>query len=116
MDLRQVGRARRAGPGDDLGTAVSSFPHRPVPPTLLRRFRIRGFLGSGAEGSVYLAEDRALKGSRLSLKILDHPPAASQPELRMRLSALARIDHPNIARVLDFEVDRDRRSAWVARE
>lgn len=109
MALTRVGRA-------DLYFSHHAPSRRPVPPLLQGRFRIRRYLGSGAEGSVYLAEDRSQRGVRVSLKILDRPTFRSQPQLRLRLSALARIDHPNIARVLDFDVDRDRQSAWVARE
>ena len=98
----------------DVGPA--GVPPRPVPDALKRRFRILRHLGSGAEGSVYLALDRAPHGGRISLKILDRPPLRAQPQLRLRLSALARIDHPNIARILDFEIDRDLDRAWVARE
>src|SRR4051812_31819375 len=116
MVLTHEKRARLREAGDELAPPHPAAARRPVPSTLLRRFRIHGFLGSGAEGSVYLAEDRAQKGGRLSLKILDRPTSRSQPLLRMRLSDLARIDHPNIARVLDFEVDRDRECAWIARE
>src|SRR6185503_14086272 len=89
---------------------------RPVPAPLLRRFRILRRLGSGAEGAVFLAEDRTPGGGRLSLKILDRPAPKALPELRLRLSALARIDHPNIARILDFDVADDGRCLWIARE
>ena len=89
---------------------------RTVPSLLLRRFRILRPLGAGAEGRVYLAEDRTQGGGRLSLKILDRLPAKNLPELRLRLSALARIDHPNIARILDFDVSGDGRCLWIARE
>lgn len=91
-------------------------PPAPLSPVLLRRFRVHGFLGSGAEGRVYLAEERTHPGSRLSLKVLHQPLGVSPAALRLNLSALARIDHPNVARVVDFDVDHDRRLAWVARE
>ncbi|MBV8880354.1 MAG: protein kinase, partial [Planctomycetaceae bacterium] len=83
---------------------------------MLRRFRILRFLGSGAEGRVYLAKDRSLGGAPISLKVLDRPPVRALPRLRLHLSAVARIDHPNIARILDFEVAGDRRALWIARE
>ena len=88
----------------------------PVPTALRRRFRILRLLGSGAEGSVYLARDLGPGGGCLSLKLLNPPARNSLPQLRLRLSALARIDHPNIARILDFDVAGHRDCLWIARE
>lgn len=89
---------------------------RTLSPRVLRRFRILRFLGSGAEGSVYLAQERTQGGASLSLKILNPAPLRTLPQLRMTLSAIARIDHPNIARVLDFDVAGDPRARWIASE
>src|SRR6185503_12912374 len=106
----------RAGTPSRSRTLPSDRLRPPVPAPLMRRFRILRHLGSGAEGSVYLAEDRNAGGGRLSLKVLHHPARKSLPTLRMRLSALARIEHPNIARILDFDVAEDRGYLWIARE
>jgi tetratricopeptide (TPR) repeat protein len=92
------------------------IPSHLIPSPLLRRFRIRRFLGSGAEGRVFLAEDRSQHNCPVSLKILDRSPRRDLPDLRLRLSAVARIDHPNVARLLDFDVAGDRRCLWIARE
>jgi tetratricopeptide (TPR) repeat protein len=110
MVLTELGRASTPS------LLPPDHPIPTVPAPLTRRFRILRHLGSGAEGSVYLAEDRNPGGGRLSLKVLRRPARKSLPTLRMRLSALARIDHPNIARILDFDVAEDRACLWIARE
>jgi tetratricopeptide (TPR) repeat protein len=92
------------------------IPSYLIPSPLLRRFRVLRFLGSGAEGRVFLAEDRSQHDCPVSLKVLDRPRRRDLPDLRLRLSAVARIDHPNVARILDFDVAGDRRCLWIARE
>jgi eukaryotic-like serine/threonine-protein kinase len=64
-------------------------------------FRVLGELGRGSMGAVYLAEDTAL-GRRVALKVL-HGGGAGERELarfRREVRALARLDHPGVARIL----------------
>ncbi len=64
-------------------------------------YEVRGLLGRGGMGAVYLAEDHAL-GRRVAIKIL--PPRLSQdPEIVARFQrearALAKLRHPNLMHV-----------------
>ncbi|MCP3102225.1 serine/threonine protein kinase [Myxococcus sp. K15C18031901] len=64
---------------------------------------LRSVVGSGALGTVYLAE-HAPTGHRFAVKVL-HPHLASRPRVRARFLAEARalrgLTHRNVARVLD---------------
>ncbi|HVH36884.1 MAG TPA: protein kinase, partial [Tahibacter sp.] len=90
-----------------LALALGTFArHRPLQPgtELGESYRIDALLGSGGMGSVYLAT-RTVGGStqRVALKIappgLDH--ARIIEHLRGERTILARLDHPNIARLID---------------
>lgn len=67
------------------------------------RFKPLGILGQGAGGSVYLCRDRILN-KKVALKCLnyvsDRTLVAFQAEARVN----TRLDHPHIARVLDFGI------------
>ncbi|MEX2219146.1 MAG: serine/threonine-protein kinase [Phycisphaerales bacterium] len=70
------------------------------------RFELRGFLGKGASGDVYLANDRQLSEpghpALVAVKIIR---GGRTPQVRERLAEEAskarRVVHPNVARVLD---------------
>ncbi|MDX1980299.1 MAG: protein kinase [Bryobacteraceae bacterium] len=90
-------------PAADLGRLM------PAPVTggrlLNGRFRIVRELGSGGMGSVYEAEDSALGGTRVALKmILDvwrNQPAVMD-RFKQELQILRSINHQNVCRVYDF--------------
>ncbi|MCE9578894.1 MAG: serine/threonine protein kinase [Deltaproteobacteria bacterium] len=91
-------------------------------PTRLGRFEIRGRLGEGGMGRVYLARDPAL-GREVAIKVLrpeiDDPTRPLQAEIaRQRLAreaqAMARLAHPNVIAV--FEVGRDGDDVFVVME
>lgn len=67
------------------------------------RFKPLGLLGQGAGGSVYLCRDRYLN-KKVALKVLNYVSdeilVAFQSEARIN----TRLEHPNIARVLDFGI------------
>jgi len=71
---------------------------------LADRFRIVAFVGEGAIGEVYEAEDLELSGS-LAVKTL-HPAIAGDPRAMLRFKReiqLARqVTHPNICRIFDL--------------
>jgi eukaryotic-like serine/threonine-protein kinase len=68
------------------------------------RYRITGFLGRGAMGSVYRAEHVTIRRP-VALKLL-HASLVSVPEISARFEreafAIGRIDHPNCVGVSDF--------------
>lgn len=68
------------------------------------RYRITGFLGYGAMGSVYRAEHVTIRRP-VALKLL-HAGLVSLPEISARFEreafAIGRIDHPNCVGVSDF--------------
>jgi WD40 repeat protein/serine/threonine protein kinase len=82
---------------DDKEDRVGSGPHR------LGRFEISRELGRGGHGIVYLARDPALD-RQIALKI-PRPDLLLSKSLRRRFvdeaQAVARLDHPNIVRVLE---------------
>lgn len=79
-------------------------------------YRIVRLLGEGGMGSVYLAQraDRAFQ-KNVAIKILR--PDAASPNIVLRFhrerEILARLDHPNIARLLDAGLTEDGRPYYV---
>jgi hypothetical protein len=95
---------------DGLGAVLRTRPSRRLPsdfgpplPDGRRRFRLTGFLGAGAHGEVYRAEDRAMSGpghtAQVALKIIRRGAVddANDPEA----AQTRRVDHPNVVRVID---------------
>ena len=72
------------------------------PPEAGERYDIGKVLGRGANGVVYLAEDRLI-GRHVALKRLDHlaADAAAQLRFQVELEAIAGLDHPHIVPVYD---------------
>jgi eukaryotic-like serine/threonine-protein kinase len=70
----------------------------------LGNYRLIGHLGSGGFAEVYLGVHRKL-GTQAAIKVL-HAYVADEEEDRFLLEArtLAHLDHPNIIRILDFDV------------
>lgn len=72
--------------------------------TIAERYLIKGVIGQGAMGSVYLAE-HALMKKEVALKIL-HADIAQDHETALRFQreaqAAATIDHPNVCAATDF--------------
>ncbi|MBZ5710109.1 serine/threonine-protein kinase [Nannocystis pusilla] len=71
---------------------------------LAGRYRLDAWLGGGAMGDVYAAEDAAT-GGRVAIKLLNERHR-ERPEARERFrreaQAAARIDHPHVVKLLDF--------------
>ena len=73
------------------------------------RYCIRGLLGQGGMGAVYLAEDTRLSGRRCAVKENLPDPYASQSALAQahqqflaEASVLAQLDHPNLPKISDY--------------
>jgi len=86
--------------------AVSAVPSAlgPLEPgAVIDRYRIIRLLGEGGMGSVYLAEQTEPLQRQVALKLIK--PGLASPQTLLRFDterqALAVMDHPNIAKVLD---------------
>ncbi len=68
------------------------------------RYEVKSLLGAGGMGAVYKASDTRLRRD-VALKVLN-PELIAHPTARRRMTqeaeALARIEHPNVVRVLDI--------------
>jgi eukaryotic-like serine/threonine-protein kinase len=79
--------------------ALSSPPSR----STFGRYRLRGEIGRGGQGVVYDAEDLRT-GRRVALKIIVGPiptDPRSAGKFREQARLVARLDHPNLVRLLD---------------
>jgi serine/threonine protein kinase len=88
-------------------------PLSPAPGKTIGRYIVRGLLGTGGMGSVYVAHDPEL-GREVAVKLL--APALGDSEacalfearFRREARALARVAHPNVVAVHDFGTVDDR--------
>ena len=74
------------------------------------RYLLRAPLGHGGMGDVWRAEHVGL-GREVAVKLLrdaEAAPAELHARFRREASVAASIDHPNVVRVLDYGVDRER--------
>lgn len=85
-------------------------------PWRLGPFRILERLGAGGMGEVFLAERREPVVQRVALKVIraDRLDRTYRARFEMEQAALARMDHPNIARL--FDAGQDGEQAWFAME
>ncbi|HKX11552.1 MAG TPA: serine/threonine-protein kinase, partial [bacterium] len=83
---------------------MSAFPPSGV-------YQIQRQIGKGAWGQVYLAIDPRNQ-SQVSLKYLKRPGEEALRYLEQETSILARLAHPNLVRVLEY----DRNGPWLAME
>ena len=101
-----------------LHTTAQHPPGPPewAPPREVGPYRILGTLGRGGMGVVYLAE-RDDVDMRVALKLVDRRSATKEGLERFGYErrVLARLEHPNIARLLDAGIAEDG-SPWFAME
>ena len=94
-------------PGPPAATIKLSFPDDPAPlegpGTVIGRYRILEQIGEGGFGAVYVAEQREPVKRRVALKVIKLGMDTKQVVARFEAErqALAMMDHPNIAKVLD---------------
>lgn len=87
-----------------LGTAMAAAPTLFGDTSAAARYRLRRELGSGANGTVYLAEDKEL-GCEVALKMLHPRPAARGKDAPAVHEArlLARLRHPGVLFLYDLD-------------
>ncbi len=78
---------------------------------IANRYGVEKLLGEGAAGKVYLVKDKLRENEPLALKLLDVPEVQHLELLRHEFSILAKLRHPNIARVYDFGFD-EKSNRW----
>ena len=98
--------SRRQSSGIAASRLVHHRPTRPAaeqPGTLIGRYKLLEQIGEGGMGVVYVAEQTEPVRRRVALKIIKPGMDTKQVIARFEAErqALAMMDHPNIARVLD---------------
>ena len=101
--------SRDQGIEDDLDATIPQGsdiqPSKPneTPGTLIGRYKLLQQIGEGGFGSVWMAEQREPVKRRVALKIIKLGMDTKQTLARFEAErqALAMMDHPNIAKVLD---------------
>jgi class 3 adenylate cyclase/predicted ATPase len=104
------------GSESDLTIAQTPIPQAqpatrkdaPPPPTSFGRYEVRGALGTGGFGAVYLGHDTQLDRP-VAIKVLRGGPEAPQAEAGRFLQEarrLAQLNHPGIVAVHDVGIDR----------
>ena len=85
------------------GSSTVLLPPKKGPGTLIGRYKILEKIGEGGVGIVYVAEQREPVNRRVALKIIKLGMDTKQVVARLEAErqALALMDHPNIAKVLD---------------
>ncbi|HUU98855.1 MAG TPA: tetratricopeptide repeat protein [Phycisphaerae bacterium] len=90
-------------PAVDPNATLASAPASESPGTKIGRYKILQEIGEGGFGSVYLAEQEEPVRRKVALKIIKLGMDTKQVIARFEAErqALALMDHPNIAKVLD---------------
>ena len=73
-------------------------------PEYIAHYRILRRLGKGGMGEVFLGEDTRQHGRKVALKVLPHELTKSEsrlPRFKQEARAMARVNHPNVIRILD---------------
>jgi serine/threonine protein kinase/TPR repeat protein len=83
------------------------------------RYRLERLIGEGGMGQVWLANDDAMDGQEVAVKILP-PELWRDPEARENLKQEAklsqRLSHPNVVRLMTLEPERDGSPAFLVME
>src|SRR5689334_13528304 len=97
------GAAAFFGSQDGLAYAGGGAPVTEGPGTVIGRYKLLQKIGEGGMGAVYMAEQREPVVRKVALKIIKLGMDTKQVVARFEAErqALALMDHPNIAKVLD---------------
>jgi serine/threonine protein kinase len=97
------GRGFMAAPTADGGRPAEPWPLAEQPGQTIGRYRLLQLLGQGGFGAVFMAEQREPVVRKVALKIIKWgmDTRAVIARFEAERQALALMDHPNIARVLD---------------
>jgi len=85
------------------GAALELIDSDPPPPARVGRYRILEEIGEGGMGIVYRAEIRDPEPRHVAIKVLRASATSGYARARFEIErrALGRMDHPNVARVID---------------
>jgi serine/threonine protein kinase/tetratricopeptide (TPR) repeat protein len=119
--VNQLLRAHRSGSGplDDATLAADAAPPRPasgaVGAVIAGRYELLGAIGEGGMGTVWLAQQNEPVKRKVALKLIKLGMDSRQVLARFEAErqALAMMDHPNIAKVLDGGLTPDGRPFFV---
>ena len=109
------GAARPGGPTTDASTGTGNRPLTEGPGTRVGPYKLLQQIGEGGMGAVYMAEQEHPVRRKVALKIIKPGMESDQVVARFEAErqALALMDHPNIARVLDAGVTDSGRPFFV---
>src|SRR5262249_1959974 len=101
LEVQQAARGFFAGPRPPCPTVDEPVNERPG--TVIGRYKLLEQIGEGGLGLVYVAEQQQPVKRRVALKLIRPGMDSRQVVARFEAErqALALMDHPNIARVLD---------------
>jgi serine/threonine protein kinase/formylglycine-generating enzyme required for sulfatase activity len=119
LQVRVLEFLRAPAPGDDLlaNLRAATRDGEPPMPETIGPYRIVGRLGAGGMGAVYVGEQRQPVRRRVAVKVIRDglEGRALLGRFERERQALAAMNHPNIARVLDAGTGSDGRP-WFAME
>ena len=116
----EVGRSRGGTPGEPEGTCPvcgTMFSFRPPlrHGEILGQYQVRGCIGYGGQGWVYLATDLNLDGDPVAIKGLrDSASAASHAASAAERRTLIEVRHPDIVDIRNFVQHRDPASGQLS--